>query len=365
MLRRWGRAASQEQQILNAALYDLSREAEADVAKAREKMQAYGKKSVRQKLEGGYIEQIDDLLDRYDFRRRSPGQVTKAERLREFVDRMIAEGREAELMIDPRMMDDARRVHYSRLSLDEFRGLLDTVADLDHLGRFKQKLINARRQRDFEASRDRILKQVEQRGRDQMSGPRNPAVQTLRESLNTSKTSHTIATELDGLEEVGPVFDELLSDVYAGEKLEAQMRLEMEQGVNDLIKAHYSRKQLADMKVQRHIDGANNRLWSKAEALSVALNTGNEDNFQRLTDERVAKSARLTRDQVDAILATLDENDWRFVQGYWDRIDSYAPQLAEVHQRRTGVAMKKVQAKQMAAAPAFVRGATTRLSMIP
>ena len=140
---------AKEQQILNAALYDLSREAEREVGRAREKMQAYGKKSVRQKLEGGYIEQIDDLLDRYDFRKRSPGQVEKTEHLRDFVNRMVAEGREAELMIDPRMMDEALRVHYSRISLDEFRGLMDTIANLDHLGRFKQQLIDARKRRDL------------------------------------------------------------------------------------------------------------------------------------------------------------------------------------------------------------------------
>lgn len=347
---------AKEQQILNAALYDLSREAEREVSRAREKMQAYGKKSVRQKLEGGYIEQIDDLLDRYDFRKQSPGQVAKTERLRDFVDRMVAEGREAELMIDPRMMDEARRVHYSRVSLDEFRGLVDTIANLDHLGRFKQTLINARRKRDFIASRDRITDMVRERGRDEMSGPRSKAAQSLREVLNTSKTSHTIVAELDGLQETGPVFDELLADVYEGEKREAQMRLEMEGQMNALIRKFYTRKELAAMKTQRHVPGANARLWSKAEIISVALNTGNEENFQRLTDESVAQSERLNKAQVEALVATLDEKDWQFVQGYWDQIDSYAPELGEVHQRRTGVAMKKVQARQMVAAPASVRG---------
>lgn len=347
---------AKEQQILNAALYDLSRQAETEVAKARERMQGYGKKSVREKLEGGYIEQIDDLLDRYDFRKRGPGAVAKAERLREFMDRMIAEGREAELMIDPRMMDDARRVHYSRLSLDEFRGLLDTIANLDHLGRFKQKLLNARRQRDFEASRDRIIEQVRQRGRDEMSGPRSGPAQALREVLNTSKTSHTIAMEMDGLQEMGPVFDELLADVYEGEKLEAKMRIEMERRTSEIIGEHYSRKDLAAMKKPVHIPGSNGRLWSKAEVISVALNTGNEANYQRLTDETVAPSERLNRDQVEAMLTTLDENDWRFVQAYWDHIESFSPQLAEVHLRRTGVAMKKTERKMMVNAPSGVRG---------
>lgn len=170
------------------------------------------------------------------------------------------------------------------------------------------------------------------------------------------ETAHTIAVELDGLQETGAVYDELLADVYEGEKLEAAMRIEMEQKMSAIIGEHYTRKQVAAMKVARNVPGASSRLWSKAEILSVALNTGNEQNFQRLTDQTVTQSERLTREQVDALLSTLDENDWRFVQAYWDHIDSYAPQLAEVHKRRTGVEMKKVEGKQMAAAPAFVRG---------
>lgn len=356
---------AKEQQVLNAALYDLSREATADVEAFREKARGYTKASVREKLDGGYIEQIDALLERFDFRRRAPGQIARAEALRAFVDRMVAEGRDGDLAIDARLLDEARRVHYSRMTLDEFRGLRDTVDNIDHLGRFKQRLIDRKRQREFAASKGRIIAQVVQRGRDAMSSPRGKSAQALRELLNLSKTADTIIVELDGLQETGDVFDELRRDVFEGEVAESQMRIAMQEQVSALIGAHYTRAQIADMGKERHVAGANGRLWSKSQILSVAMNTGNEGNFQRLIDDRVPVASRLTPEQVQALLATLDDNDWRFVQGMWDQIGGYTDQLAAVHKRRKGVEMKRVESQMMVGAPAFVRGGYYPISYDP
>lgn len=347
---------AKEQQVLNAALYDLSRQAEKEVARARERFRDYTKESVRKKLEGGYIEQIDAILERYDFRNRGPGQVQRSETLAAFIQRMTDEGREAELAIDPRLMDEARRVHYTRLPLEELRGLIDTVANLDHLGRMKQKLINARRERDFAASKDLVIGQLETVGRDALARPRGQAAQALANYLSLAKTGDTIISELDGLAETGVIFDELRRDIFAAESQEAARRIEMEGRFSDLIKAHYTKAQITDMAKPRNIPVASARLWAKSEILAVALNTGNESNFQRLTDDSVPQERRLTRDQVQGLLATLDENDWRFVQGVWDMMDSYSGELEAVHKRRTGTKLKRVQPMMMVDAPSFVTG---------
>lgn len=332
---------AKEQQILNAALFDLSREAEADVAKARERMQAYGKKSVREKLEGGYIEQIDDLLDRYDFRRRSPGQVAKTERLREFVDRMIAEGREAELMIDPRMMDDARRVHYSRLSLDEFRGLLDTVANLDHLGRFKQKLIDGRKQRDLAETAGSVADAI---ARNIGTG-RIKQESRGRYLLDLVLTADSVLVDVDGGDEFGAAYQAIKEDIDAGYVRVDEMNRELSEKLSDLFKV-YSAKDIRDMKVERHINGTR-FMWSKWKAISVALNTGNEDNLARLLAPDAHADQRMTRADLDAVLDTLDQRDWDFVQSMWDLIGSYWPQIEAVTQRRTGAKPGRVEARQV------------------
>lgn len=330
---------AKEQQILNAALYDLSREAEREVSRAREKMQAYGKKSVRQKLEGGYIEQIDDLLDRYDFRKQSPGQVAKTERLREFVDRMEAEGREAELMIDPRMMDEARRVHYSRVSLDEFRGLVDTIANLDHLGRFKQQLIDARKRRDLNetaaAVADNIAKNI---GTGKIKKESR-----IRSVLDLVLTADSVLVDVDGGDEFGTSYQAIKEDIDAGYVRVDEMNRELSEKLTELFKV-YSAKDMRDMKVERHIDGTRFS-WSKWKAIAVALNTGNEDNMARLLAEDAHPDQRMTQADLDAVLGTLDKRDWDFVQSMWDTVNGYWPEISEVTQRRTGVKPAKVEAR--------------------
>ena len=330
---------AKEQQILNAALYDLSREAEREVGRAREKMQAYGKKSVRQKLEGGYIEQIDDLLDRYDFRKQSPGQVAKTERLRDFVDRMVAEGREAELMIDPRMMDEARRVHYSRISLDEFRGLVDTIANLDHLGRFKQQLIDARKRRDLNdtaaAVADNIAKNI--------GTGRIKKESRIRSVLDLVLTADSVLVDVDGGDEFGTSYQAIKEDIDAGYVRVDEMNRELSEKLTELFKV-YSAKDMRDMKVERHIEGTRFS-WSKWKAIAVALNTGNEDNMARLLAEDAHPDQRMTQSDLDAVLGTLDKRDWDFVQSMWDTINGYWPEISEVTQRRTGVKPAKVEAR--------------------
>ena len=330
---------AKEQQILNAALYDLSREAEREVGRAREKMQAYGKKSVRQKLEGGYIEQIDDLLDRYDFRKQSPGQVAKTERLRDFVDRMVAEGREAELMIDPRMMDEARRVHYSRISLDEFRGLVDTIANLDHLGRFKQQLIDARKRRDLNDTAASVAENIAKN----IGTGRIKKESRIRSVLDLVLTADSVLVDVDGGDEFGTSYQAIKEDIDAGYVRVDEMNRELSEKLTELFKV-YSAKDMRDMKVERHIEGTRFS-WSKWKAIAVALNTGNEDNMARLLAEDAHPDQRMTQADLDAVLGTLDKRDWDFVQSMWDTINGYWPEISEVTQRRTGVKPAKVEAR--------------------
>lgn len=343
---------AKEQQILNGFLYDEARQIAAEVQRGREKMRSYDKKSVREKLEGGYIEQIDAILADYKFRVRSQRQIARAESLKAFVDRMIEEGREGDLHIDMRLMDEAHRKHYTRLSVDDLRGLFDTIYNIDHLGRSKQKLVDRKRQRDLEESASRVAGQV----RKNIGAGKAGEKSRLAAAFNLLWRTDTLLARMDGGQEIGPAYDEIKRSIDEAVSEEQAMHVDMAERLDGLFKEHYSAADLRKMKVARDIPGGNGRAWSKMEILAVALNTGNEDNFARLTANDAAVRNRLTRDQVDALLATLDENDWRFVQGMWDMVNSYWPGLAEVAKRRTGVAPKKVEAKLMVNAPAFVTG---------
>lgn len=332
-------ARHKERQLLNHYLYLESRDLAKEVDRGREKMRDYAKATVRAKLEGGYIEQIDALLDQYDFRVRAPGQIKRDENLRGFVERMTAAGRAGELAIDPRLIEQAKKVHYSRLSVDELRGLFDTIANIDHLGRFKQKLIEAKRKRDLDASVGVIVESVVKNVGSGKSGATGP----VRNTFNRLFTMDTMLIEYDGLAEMGPVYEEVKAGIDAGATVEEQMQMELA-GKLDEVFGIYTAKEITAMQKPVAVEGANGRPWAKSEILAVALNMGNEANRQRLFDKNVHPKNRLTPEQADALMATLDARDWQFVKAYADLINSYWPQLSEVSERRTGVKPKKVEA---------------------
>lgn len=344
---------AKEQQLLNHMLYNEAKEFEAKLQRGREKMRSYSKKSVREKLAGGYIEQIDDLLERFDFRKRSPGQVARSESLQEYVTRMEAEGRESELAIDVRLLDEARRTHYTRLTVEEFNGLTDTIANIDHMGRFKQDLIERNRKRKLAESAANVEGAIR---KSQKASDRRDSSRGMQ-ALNLIRRPDTIMVDLDGGKEMGIVYDELKRGIDEGQAEEQKAQVKMAEDFDALFNGHYSSKELRAMVEAKAIPGVSAREWSKQEILALALNMGAQENHQRVFDQNVDPEMRMDPDTLQKLLSTLDENDWRFVQGMWDMVNSYWPDLAAVHKRRTGVEPDKVQAQLMYdGAPDFVRG---------
>ena len=343
---------AKEQQILNGFIYDEAKKVAAEIQKGREKMRSYDKASVREKLDGGYIEQIDGLLEAYDFRVRGQRQVARAESLKAFIDRMIEEGREAELNISEALADEANRKHYTRMSVDEIRGLFDTIENIDHLGRFKQKLIDRARQRDLMKSVDNVVQAIKTNLGTGKVGKQGK----IAAAFNLLWRTDTLLVRMDGGEEMGVAYDEIKRAIDESVSIEQLKYMEMAKALDKLFSTHYTAAELRKMRVEKNIPGGNGRPWSKVDILAVAMNTGAEDNFARLTAEDAALPNRLTREHVDALLATMTEKDWRFVQDLWDMVNSYWPDLAAVHKRRTGVEPKKVEAKLMVNAPSFVTG---------
>jgi hypothetical protein len=343
---------AKEQQVLNGFLYSEARVLEKKIGAFREKARDYAKAKVRQKIGEPYIDQIDVILEDFDFRVRSGRQIRRAESLTAFVDQMVAEGREGELAIDERLITDARKRHYTRLSVDEMRGVMDTVTNLDHLGRFKGKLIEKARMRDLEASAERLATAIRTNIGTGKAGQSN----VVRSTFDLLFTADTMLVEMDGFKEMGAAYDEVKAGIDEAGAEEQRLQVELTKKLDALYAEHYTAKELAEFGKLKHVPGANGREWSKNEIMAVLLNMGNDGNKQRLFDPRVHEKNRLTPAQAQALIATLDERDVKFAQGMWDLINSYWPEIEAVAVRRTGVAPKKVEATPVETNHGTLRG---------
>ena len=134
--------------------------------------------------------------------------------------------------------------------------------------------------------------------------------------------------------------------------------------INDAFVAQYSRRELLEMSKVEQI-GPHGE-WTREQIIMLALNSGSESNYQRITDPNVEESMRMTPARIDALLSRLSEKDWRFVQSIWDLNESYYGQVAEVNKRLTGVRPKKIPHRPMwSGTPAFVTGGYFRLYYEP
>jgi len=344
---------AKRRQLLNHALYSEARKVADEVEKAERFVSKLGKASHRERIAGAgrradaqidYLGTIDDLLTQYDFRRLSAADEGRRGALNAFVAAMTAAGRENELAIPEAVLNNAARRPYKTLSVEELRGVVDTLKNLEHMALRWDDLIDAQNNRkldevvtDIVAAFDaNVKKRPPGRVSTKGEGARNAVRQFFDLVLNAS----TLLREIDGFADDGAAYRGIKGPIDAAMN---RLMVRKQQAATDLetLYAAYSKDERRKMAVRQHIPELGYAL-SKWERIAVALNTGNAGNYQRLTDQSVRGS--LTPDQVKVVLATLDERDASFVQSAWDYIGSFRNDIAARERRVTGVEPQWVEA---------------------
>lgn len=340
-------------QLYNHALYMEAKAIGAEVEKGENYVAKLGKRAMRERIAGAgrrenvridYLGAIDEILDRYDFRKLSAAAEDRRGALNNFVAAMTAMGRENELAIPDAVLKDAARRPYKTLPVEELRGVLDSLKNLEHLATRWNKLIDAQKQRELDAVKADIVAAF-----DQNMKKRPPArVRTKGESLRHGVrqffdlvlNAGTILREIDGFEDQGAAYRNIKTPID-----EAQNRLivRKEKAAVDLEKLYsvYTKDERRRMAVREFIPELGYSL-SKWERIAVALNLGNDGNRSRLTDANVRGS--FTEPQIAAVLQALDARDADFVQSVWDYVGSFKDDIAARERRATGVEPQWVEA---------------------
>lgn len=348
--------AAKEREVLNSYLYQEARAFEKALRSARDRFRGYSSGRVRQAIGSPHIEQIDALLEGYDFKTKTQKAVNRQESLKRYIDAMMAAGREAELTLDPEVMARADDIHYSRMKVSEFYGLNDMVRNIEHLGRLKGKLLTKQRERSEAAVVDAIrveLANMKGKPRSREKDAKFSRSRLGRAVLNWTLNADTLLREIDGFKHMGAAWDGIKRGIDEGLSRLTQRKTIMAQRFDELFSV-YTDAEKRDMANKRP-NGVLGGDFSKWAIITIALNTGNRDNFQRLTNEKVNGS--FTEAQVNQALSALDERDWRFVQSLIDYINEFWPDIAAKEKRVTGVSPKKVEAEVMTtAAPSWFTG---------
>jgi hypothetical protein len=334
------------EQALSAHLYRAAQDATAEFDTARDYLRKFTRTDARARLGkagGSYLEQIDALLELVEVRAVSGRDVDRRQALAEWVAARAAAGESID--VPDAVLALTRVTNLRDMPMEQIRGLVDTIKQIDHLARLKTELMLGKERRDRAEVDAEMAASVRaaRAGRPENKGDRTLA-ERAREAVNSGLGAYlrpsTLARDLDGFEDSGAVWTHTVGVIQdaIGNELNPALQAAQE-ALADIWRAHYTDAELRkmDTAIGRGAVGS----WSKGRILSLALNWGNEGNREALLSQA---RKRLAPEQIGELINTLDARDVDFLNAVWAHVDSYWPAIAEAQKRRTGLVPEKVEA---------------------
>lgn len=298
-----------------------------------EKGVAYLKRVAESKtVDPEYREQIDALLERFDLRAVTAKEAAKRRSLADWIEQQKDKGFEP--VIDAALVNEATRKPYREMPLEEFRGLVDSVRNIEHLGRLKHKLLTLKDQREFAAVVEQLTASIEDNAKRTIPTKleHNTWTDKMKSGIAEFFAMHRkfsmMAREIDGHADNGVFWNLLVRPMNEAGDTESVMREQATIRLQALFNPMFKQGKLHEKLFIPEINAS----LSREGRIMVALNAGNEGNLQRLMD-----GDHWTGAQVQAVIDTLTKQEMDFVQSVWDFIAEYRTKIGEQQKRLTGV----------------------------
>jgi hypothetical protein len=329
-------ALHKRNQLVNNYATKAAYNAQDEVQSAAKYFRKFDKR--RDSIADDYQDQIEQLLERFDFRPATLKAIDKRKDFAEWYAEQLAAGTEPS--VPPELLAAAGKTSYKDMTLEELRGLRETIEQMEHMGRLKNRLLLARDQRNYEAIANEIADSIVEHGgperKVQLEGP-NPTMDWLAGAAAAHRKLASLIRQMDGGNDNGPMWQHIGRAMNERGTMEDVMVEQATVALSEIYAPVMALKGgTAGAKV--YIPEINASL-SRGGRLAVALNWGNEANRQRVRD-----GDQWSDGQVRAILRTLSSTELEFVNNIWRYLDTYWDQIADKEKRLTGVAPEKVEA---------------------
>lgn len=367
-------AAEQKQrELFNHYLYKEATTVAEEVQKKADWLREQGATKKRQalgKAGADYLEQVDEILERYEFKTVPLNKLDRRQSLAAWVNAQEAAGNAISVPED--VLNEARRVNWKQVPVDELRAVYDSVRNITHLARWKNKLLVKDKRRSYEDAKAEMLAGIANSGfasTGELSTP-NDRERNWRQKgakmwrafdANLIKTEQLVEW-LDRGQINGPWHEYFFGLADAAQTKEYDLHRKVTMALNNLRKempndwaASLDEKLPFDLPMPVVGGGTAPMKVKRFTMLSIALNMGNEQNMQRLRDGN-----QISDVQMQKIRESMTDADWRFVQGVWDAVELLWPDMAALEKRASGLEPVKVDAQSFE-----VRGTTYRGGYFP
>ena len=350
-------------QLLNNALARAAGDAQAEVDKSLTYLKRLQRSTIREKIDVDIRDQIDDLLGRFDLRRNPPAtdaarakDVSRAQlNLRQWVDAQVAAGYTPN--IPDELLNPTTRMPYNQMTVEQFRGLVETVRSMEEWGRQRNLIsIEGERVALDEFLHDQVIPKLQERGARFTAEQRTSRVeerdlsrfQAALERMGSwmralgaeLKPQQYKANDYDRHEILGPLSRALFNRIFDAnyrkmdmlKGMSNQFRAKAEElgrewqdGLNDLV----TNSTLMDPDVSAEEGKPVPMKITRGRMLMMALHSGNESNFDKLVKGYQWEPAE--------VMKFLGENmtpkDIDAVNHIWGLYESHWPEMAAMYKR--------------------------------
>lgn len=324
-------AQAKQAQLIQSEAAKAALDAQTEMEKAAAYFRKFDKR--QKSIAVDYQDQIEQLLVSFSFRSAdSLRAIDKRRSLAEWIEAQREQGIEPEI---PEAIEQAAALQsYKDMTVEQVRGLRDTIEQIEHLGRLKNKLLTAKAVRDFEAARDQIVASIDEHAGDRQADTRTPSTKAGRwlQAVKKFGAAHIKvagwARILDGGKDAGPVWEFFVRSANERGDMETTMRGHATEALVGIMAPLMKSAKLGGK--GQHFPSIG-RSMNREQVLAMALNMGNAGNIQRMLG-----GEGWTLAQIQPVLSTLSASDWQAVQAVWDHFESYRPLIAAKERRVYG-----------------------------
>ena len=386
-LRNFDEAAFREATRRELYAHEMIRamyRARRNVEYIRSRMAKYAKRKQKQTfgMDPRFLYQLDMLLTRFDFTKRTKKEVEaltpkdilqEAKSLSDFIKEQAEAG--VPLLMPEWIAQSITQMKYEGLFVHQLESAFKAVQNIMQAGRDEKKTIARQKNIELAGITAEVLERAQKYfGKDKIDGDTH--IEVARRDPNAAadvlldlNTIEAMCRGLDGFEDDGPMQDyffrpvrEAVSREYAelnrmfGEFRNLKLRVygtdfKADMKPKDIGVCEYKRVTDAETGKVFHVPTKKMSLFTQENIICAALNMGNADNLARLKD-----GWGWTDLDIEKIKAKMSREDWEYVQGVWDLLDTMWPKIKKVHELMTGTTIEKVEAKPVVTEYGTYRG---------
>lgn len=341
-----GAIVAKQEELINAAIFreivKVKHDVETRVAAARN----LGKPAMLRRLlkaGEGYHDQVADILDRYEFAQVPAKALARRGELRKFLTGVEAQGLPVDVPLA--LLDSTERINYKELTVQELVGITDGLQSVLHLARLKNRLLQVQEKRAFDVVRNslaasiRLFVPAQAPRLEFRPGTLDEKLRKIDRAIASHRKVAFLAEKLDGGNKDGPATRLLVRPLNQAGDAKELRNLTDGAALWAIVRETFPAALTGELNKMAFIPAIGGSL-SLEGRIAIALNMGTKTGLDRvLSDPRL----KVTREQAQAIVDTLDKQHWDFIEKLWGFVGKYRQEIIDLERKVNGVAPVMVE----------------------